>query len=154
MSDQKDVINVLAHPAAIRQISRRAFLAGATATVAGGSLILTGCGDDEAPSSGGASTETGPLEDQINMYTWGAYDYPKVMKQFTADYGPELKLSSYDSNEQMISKLVATKGTSGFDRSFLLPHGAAKHSSRLAARTRGKSGVRRSAIAHHPRDAN
>ena len=115
MSDQKDVISVLAPHATIKQVSRRAFLAGATATVAGGSLILTGCGEDEAPTTGGTASSSGPLEDQINMYTWGAYDYPKVMKQFTAEYGPALKLSSYDSNEQMISKLVATKGTSGFD---------------------------------------
>ena len=115
MSDQKDVISVLAPHATIKQVSRRAFLAGATATVAGGSLILTGCGEDEAPTPGGSGSSSGPLEDQINMYTWGAYDYPKVMKQFTEEFGPALKLSSYDSNEQMISKLVATKGTSGFD---------------------------------------
>jgi len=115
MSDQKDVISVLAPHATIKQVSRRAFLAGATATVAGGSLILTGCGEDEAPTTGGTGSSSGPLEDQINMYTWGAYDYPKVMKQFTEEFGPALKLSSYDSNEQMISKLVATKGTSGFD---------------------------------------
>ena len=108
MSDNSDVVRILAHPAAAQQVSRRAFLAGATATAAGGSLILTGCGED-APSTGAASTETGPLEDQINMYTWGEYDYPKVMKEFTEQEGPRIEISSYSSNEELISKLVATE---------------------------------------------
>jgi spermidine/putrescine transport system substrate-binding protein len=115
MSDNNDVIRVLAHPAAAQRLSRRAFMAGATVTMAGGSFLLTGCGEDEEPAAGGGATETGPLEDQINMYTWGEYDAPKVMKAFEEQEGPRLELSSYNSNEEMISKLVATEGTSGYD---------------------------------------
>jgi hypothetical protein len=43
---------------------------------------------------------------QVNMYTWGEYDAPKVMKDFEAEVGPTLKVSSYSSNEEMIAKLV------------------------------------------------
>ena len=116
MTDREDVVNVLAHPTAARGISRRAFLAGATVTVAGSSVLISACGGgSDEPSSGASAAPSGELEDQINMFTWGEYDYPKVMKQFTAEYGPTIELSSYNSNEEMISKLIATEGTSGFD---------------------------------------
>ncbi|HEX5017535.1 MAG TPA: spermidine/putrescine ABC transporter substrate-binding protein [Actinomycetes bacterium] len=115
MTDRNDVVNVLAHPAAARRISRRAFLAGATVTAAGSSILISGCGGDDEPSSGASAAPSGELEDQINMYTWGEYDWPKVMKDFTKEFGPDIEVSSYNSNEEMISKLVATEGTSGYD---------------------------------------
>jgi spermidine/putrescine transport system substrate-binding protein len=115
MTDRDDVVNILAHPAAARQISRRAFLAGATVSVAGGSMLISGCGGDDEPAGGASAAPTGELEDQINMYTWGEYDWPKVMKDFTNEFGPSIEISSYNSNEEMISKLVATEGTSGYD---------------------------------------
>ncbi len=38
-----------------------------------------------------------------------------MIKAFTTDKGPKITLDSYSSNEEMISKLVAAKGTGGYD---------------------------------------
>ena len=38
-----------------------------------------------------------------------------MLEGFTADLGPKITLSSFSSNEELISKLVAAKGTSGYD---------------------------------------
>lgn len=114
MSDNERV-RILATPEATQRISRRAFLAGATVTAVGASTFITACGEGESEPTGGAGASPGPIEDQLNMYTWGEYDSPKVLKQFTSEVGPELQVDSYNSNEEMIAKLVAAKGTSGFD---------------------------------------
>ena len=99
----------------VEEVSRRAFLAGAGATVVGSSIFLTACGGDEDTSGSTSGSAEGPLEDQVFMYTWGEYDNPKVLKSFTKEFGPTMQLDSYNSNEQMISKLIAAKGTGGFD---------------------------------------
>ena len=49
------------------------------------------------------------------MFTWGEYNAPKVIKQFETDNDLEFTLDSYNSNEQMIAKLSAAKGTAGYD---------------------------------------
>jgi spermidine/putrescine transport system substrate-binding protein len=49
------------------------------------------------------------------MYSWGDYDAPDVLKAYTSKLGPTIKMSSFGSNEEMIAKLVAAKGTSGYD---------------------------------------
>ena len=69
-------------------------------------------------SSGGSSSAAaagGSLGGALSIYTWGAYDDPKTFKDFSAKLGPKVTISSYDSNQEMIAKLVAAKGTSGYD---------------------------------------
>jgi spermidine/putrescine transport system substrate-binding protein len=110
-----DALRILASTDATSRLSRRAFLAGATVAAVGGSTLIAGCGSSEPESTAGAGGSPGPIEDQLNMYTWGEYDSPKVLKEFTASVGPKLQVDSYNSNEEMINKLVATKGTSGYD---------------------------------------
>lgn len=85
-------------------LSRRAFLGG-TAALGVGSF-LAAC---SSSSSGGSSAGT------LNIYTWGEYDDPDVLKEFTAAKGPAITLDSYGSNPEMIAKLSAAKGTSGYD---------------------------------------
>jgi spermidine/putrescine transport system substrate-binding protein len=98
-------------PIVRRELSRRGFLA-----VAGGvgtTMLLAACttpGGDPAPAATG-----GTLENALSIYTWGDYDAPEVLEAFTADKGPRITLDSYGSNEEMIAKLVAAKGTSGYD---------------------------------------
>lgn len=89
-----------------KEVSRRLFLGGMVG--AGASLALAAC----APGTGGGSGGGGTL----NLYTWGEYDDPDVLKSFTKDTGgPTVKLGSYDSNEELIAKLNSSKGTSGYD---------------------------------------
>lgn len=93
-------------PAALKNsISRRAFLGGTAALGAG--AFLAAC----SSSSGGGNSSAGTL----NIYTWGEYDDPEVLKEFTAANGPSITLDSYGSNPEMIAKLSAAKGTSGYD---------------------------------------
>ncbi|MDH5278944.1 MAG: spermidine/putrescine ABC transporter substrate-binding protein, partial [Actinomycetota bacterium] len=110
-----DGLRILASTQATQRLSRRSFLAGATVTAVAGSTLITGCGSSEPEPTAGAGSSAGPIEDQLNMYTWGEYDSPKVLKEFTASVGPKLQVDSYNSNEEMVNKLVATKGTSGYD---------------------------------------
>jgi spermidine/putrescine transport system substrate-binding protein len=108
-------VRILASTAASRIISaeysRRRFLGFAAA--AAGTGLLAACsspGGDPAPGATG-----GALENKLSIYTWGDYDDPEVLADFTKDFGPEITLDSFNSNEEMISKLVAARGTSGYD---------------------------------------
>jgi spermidine/putrescine transport system substrate-binding protein len=115
MPAEQNPIRILAStPAANiigRELNRRRFLSFAAA--AGGAAFLAAC---SSPSpSGGPQASGGPLEDKLTMYSWGDYDDPGVLDDFTKDLGPKLTIDSFGSNEEMISKLVAAKGTSGYD---------------------------------------
>ena len=101
-------LEILVPSALRRDQSRRIFLSGLVG--AGAAAALAAC----APSTGGGGAGGGG--DVLNLYTWGEYDDPKVLKSFakTTD-GATVKLGSYDSNEEMIAKLSAAKGTSGYD---------------------------------------
>lgn len=98
-------LDVLVPRAMHRDLSRRLFLGGLVG--AGATAALAAC----APSTGGSAGSGGTL----NLYTWGEYDDPKVLKDFAKAKGPSVKLGSYDSNEELIAKLSAAKGTSGYD---------------------------------------
>lgn len=99
-------------PTIARELSRRRFLG--IAAIAGGTAFLAAC----APG-GGSSPQPqatgGDLEDSVSVYTWGDYDSPEVVAAFTAELGPSVTLDSYSSNEELIAKLIAAKGTSGYD---------------------------------------
>lgn len=132
-------VKVLAPTGVARQLGRRAFLAGlagaaavpvlaacssgsgSPATSSSGGAATTGSSGGaattggSATSSGGASAGGGSIGGALSVYTWGAYDDPKTFKDYTAQLGPKVTISSYDSNQEMIAKLVAAKGTSGYD---------------------------------------
>lgn len=102
MTDNSPVRALL--PAAmVRGLSRRTFLGGAIGL--GAAVALTACGGS---AGGGDDTE-------LNIFTWGEYDDPEVLKAFTTESGPKINVDSYVSNQEMIAKLVAAKGTSGYD---------------------------------------
>ena len=90
-----------------RELSRRIVLSGLVG--AGAAAALAAC----APSTGGGGAGGGG---GLNLYTWGEYDDPAVLKSFAkTKAGATVKLGSYDSNEELIAKLSAAKGTSGYD---------------------------------------
>ncbi|MFE6997556.1 spermidine/putrescine ABC transporter substrate-binding protein [Microbacterium sp. NPDC057659] len=108
-------VRVLAHRGAAgilrSELTRRGFLA--TALAAGGTMLFTACappkGAVSAPASGG------PLEDRLSIYTWSDYDDPEVLDAFTKQSGPKIVVDAFNSNEELIAKLVAARGTSGYD---------------------------------------
>jgi spermidine/putrescine transport system substrate-binding protein len=113
MTDSNEPIKILAPPAAIDRISRRLFMGGAAGAAVAGSALLSACGDDAETDT--TATPAGEIEDALNMFTWGEYNAPKVIKTFETENDLEFTLDSYNSNEQMIAKLSAAKGTAGYD---------------------------------------
>ncbi len=116
MSDEP-TLKILASREGARQISRRAFMAGASVTAVGGSLILSACGgsDDTGGEPTPSAAPSGAVESALNIYNWADYNDPKLYKKFTAETGAKVQVDIFDSNEQAVAKLNAAGGTSGFD---------------------------------------
>lgn len=116
MTESRNPLRILAPegsaPTIMRELSRRRFLS--IAAIAGSAAALAAC----APGGGSApkpQATGGDLEDNVSVYTWGDYDSPDVVSGFTSELGPDVTLDSYSSNEELIAKLIAAKGTSGYD---------------------------------------
>ncbi len=116
MTEPRNPLRILAPegsaPTIMRELSRRRFLS--VAAIAGSAAALAAC----APSGNGSpkpQATGGTLEDDVSVYTWGDYDSPEVVSGFTSELGPDVTLDSYSSNEELIAKLIAAKGTSGYD---------------------------------------
>ncbi|MCU1437805.1 MAG: hypothetical protein JWP66_892 [Naasia sp.] len=98
-------VRVLLPEAMKAQVTRRLFLGGALG--AGASFALAACAPGTTGGGGGGNG--------LNVYTWGEYDDPAVLKSFTSEFGPSITLDSYGSNQEMIAKISAAAGTSGYD---------------------------------------
>ncbi len=114
------------------KLSRRAFLQGGTA-VAGFALIAAACGgsdaapesasDSSAPTGDTAGLASGDWSRVINqssgtlaMYTWGDYNDPELVGALAGStLNVTMKVDYYGSNEDLITKLAASAGSSGFD---------------------------------------
>jgi spermidine/putrescine transport system substrate-binding protein len=118
MTEQNEPIKILAPQQSAERISqtfsRRRFMAGAAGAAALGSGLLSACGDDSTTSDTSAAP-AGEVEDALNMFTWGEYNSPAVIKDFEKQENLDFSLDSYDSNEQLIAKLTNAQGTSGYD---------------------------------------
>lgn len=102
---QQRPVRILLPEAMTGPLSRRLFLGGTLGVSA--SLGLAAC----APGTSGGGGGGGGL----NIYTWGEYDDPAVLQAFTDQGGPAITVDSYGSNQEMIAKLSAANGTSGYD---------------------------------------
>lgn len=105
-----DRVRVLASETVAPRISRRALLGGFA--LAGVSAALAGCGRSDEFAAGAATD--GTRESQLNVYSWGDYDDPANIAAFQKR-GVTVQLDSFASNEEMIAKLGAARGTSGYD---------------------------------------
>lgn len=90
---------------------RRGVLTGLAA--AGSAWALSACGGGSS-GAGATTTPDGEVEDALNIYSWADYDDPDVLEAFQVT-GPQLQVDSYASNEEMLAKLVAANGASGYD---------------------------------------
>lgn len=136
MSNRPDPITILAPQGFRRALSRRSFLqlGGAAAGVA----FLAACGGDDdsgssdtsagsSPAGTGASVPAGSIlgdySNVINtasgtlaMFTWGDYNDPEIVGALAESaLGVSMKVDYYASNEDLITKLSASNGTSGYD---------------------------------------
>lgn len=116
MSHGNPTLRILASQASAQRLSRRALLRGMSAAALGSTFLLAGCGEDDSTgNSGSGGGKPGAIEDELNMYSWGDYDDPGVLKRFRTENDVKITVDSFGSNEEMISKLVAAKGTGGYD---------------------------------------
>jgi spermidine/putrescine transport system substrate-binding protein len=143
MTREPHIIKILAPEGFGQKLTRRGFLqvggaaAGLTAVLAacgGGSDSGESGGDAPATDAAGTTDSAAPggesgsgvLADfssvinkssgNLAMYTWGEYNDPEIVgAQADTALGVSMQVSSYGSNEELISKLEASKGTSGYD---------------------------------------
>jgi spermidine/putrescine transport system substrate-binding protein len=117
MTESRSPLRILAHDSAVPiiagELTRRRFLS--LAALAGGTAALAACAPGGTTTSPSSQASGGALESALSVYTWGDYDSPDVVANFTSELGPKVTLDSYSSNEELIAKLIAAKGTSGFD---------------------------------------
>ena len=121
MNDTASTVHILASDVdapRLSRLSRRGFL-GAIG-LAGISAAAVACGS-RGSSSTAASATGGPLEKALHIYTWSDYHSPDILDAFRQRNGITLTVDSYASNEEMIAKLVAARGTSGYD--IVIPSG-------------------------------
>lgn len=64
-------------------------------------------------SAGDLQVDSSKLSKQLNIYNWSDYIDPSVLEQFKTEYGVEVVLDVFDSNEDMIAKV--RPGNSGYD---------------------------------------
>jgi spermidine/putrescine transport system substrate-binding protein len=57
---------------------------------------------------------------ELNVYNWGEYINPEVLKKFESDTGIKVNLDTYASNEEMLAKVQA--GATGYDIVFPSVH--------------------------------
>jgi len=147
MTNRPEPISILAPESFREKLSRRSLfqIGGA----AGGLALLAACGSDDEDSgssetAGGSSDTTADgssatppagsvlaeysnvinqAEGTIAMYTWGDYNDPEIVGPLAeSTLGVSMKVDFYASNEDLIVKLEASQGTSGFD--IVVPTGA------------------------------
>ena len=117
------------------KLSRRAILKMGTAS-AGLAIVAVACGGDDGGSSSGDSSApdntgggsaagqaSGDWSRVINkasgtlaMYTWGDYNDPDIVGPLAeSELGVSMKVDYFNSNEDLITKLASSNGSSGFD---------------------------------------
>jgi spermidine/putrescine transport system substrate-binding protein len=138
MPSRPDPIKILAPESFNQALSRRSLFRLGSA--AAGLAIVAACGDDKVETSGTQASGSSPAatsgstpaaseggiagySEVVNkssgtlaMFTWGDYNDPDVIGALAdADLGVQMKVENYASNDDLITKLSAANGTSGYD---------------------------------------
>ena len=131
MSEEQ--VRILAPASFGRQLSRRSLLQMGTGA-AGLGVILAACGststgepasapttvagatpETDAPTTDGGAAAPAKASGTVSLYTWGDYHAPDLVDGAPDALGVSMNLQFYASNEELIAKLEATKGNSGYD---------------------------------------
>jgi spermidine/putrescine transport system substrate-binding protein len=104
-------IKVLGSSGTLNNLTRRSVLGGMAAA---GVALLAGCGQGSKKVASNISPD-GKLEDRVNLYSWGDYDDPSLFKKFKKKFHAVVQADAFGSNEELIAKLAASRGTSGYD---------------------------------------
>lgn len=105
-----DAVTLLVPRQTASNISRRALLSGCAVTSA---AAVAGCSSGHTIAA--SKKPDGDSESILNLYDWGDYEDPKDIDNFEKRTGTHVQIASFGSNEEMIAKLSATRGTSGYD---------------------------------------
>ncbi|MEL7502637.1 MAG: extracellular solute-binding protein [Cyanobacteria bacterium J06554_6] len=95
----------------IRSATRRRFLQGSAAALAG--VALSNCqggGVSDVQSDASGETASGGDDGKLYIYTWADYTDDEVVQQFTEATGIEVEIDLYESNEAMLAKMQAGGG--------------------------------------------
>ena len=108
---------ILASPEAAQRISRRAFMSGSVvAAFAGGSILLAACskgGTSSVPRLGRCVANP---RGSAAVLPLGANTTTRSSSRSSPrNWDPKTHIDTYTSNENMITKLVAAQGSSGYD---------------------------------------
>ncbi|HEX2249507.1 MAG TPA: spermidine/putrescine ABC transporter substrate-binding protein [Gemmatimonadales bacterium] len=92
-----------------RAFARRALSLGVSASSIG--LLLQACGREAANSD--SLADLGQLEKELNIYNWSDYIADDTVSNFEREFGVKVTYDTYESNEEMVAKLMA--GAGGYD---------------------------------------
>ncbi|MGH7523346.1 MAG: ABC transporter substrate-binding protein [Gemmatimonadales bacterium] len=97
--------------------TRREFLAAATraglSVAAAGTMASCVTRHHSPPPNEQARSAKGPLERELKIYNWSDYIAADTVSRFEREFGVRVTYDTYESNEEMVAKLVA--GGDGYD---------------------------------------
>ena len=76
-------------------------------------LAVAACAGEDGESAAAADCEAGQTDGDLNLYNWAEYIDPDLVDAFAAEYGVEMTVDVYDSNEAM--QPIISAGNSGYD---------------------------------------
>ena len=93
-----------------REFVRRTLAVGAGVAAQN---LAAACGRSSSDQPVAADGDLGPIEPELNLYLWSDYLADNTIPNFEKEFGVKVTLDTYESNEEMIAKLLA--GASGYD---------------------------------------
>src|SRR5918911_3119532 len=112
-------LDELTHTLLSGRITRREFVERALAlgaSVATIGSLLGACSRQADAREGEGDGALGPIERELAIYNWSDSVAPDTIPNFEREFGVEVIYDVYESNEEMLAKLLA--GASGYDLVF------------------------------------
>ena len=92
-----------------REFLSRALRAGASVGALG--ALVQACGAAESDDT--PMGELGPIEKELTLYIWSDYLADDTIPNFEREFGVDVTVDTFESNEDMLAKLLA--GATGYD---------------------------------------
>lgn len=84
----------------------------------GAMIALTACGGDDGGSSDTLDPNADLSKQQLVISNWDAYTPEGLIPSFTEEYGTPVELTTHATNEEIVAKLLQSKGE-GYDIAFV-----------------------------------